>query len=370
MAKTLSLIGLLLILSSCAFSQEIFYEQYDDGVYFWLVIPYNAMIYKKGQDITDYQISAQIYNSHKKQVGQFTKQVLVPKRDWLADTGIVAQFNQALPKGTYKVQFQMRNKAVGDKREFKRSFEIGTDMTEIGMNWVIAKREGVEFIPNKLTGLDPEELIWHQQYSLAVDSIRVKIDKQIITINNPQSPITLDLKPYLSPDASNKTSFVFYEKNVHYVLEPFLFSPWYSYSMRYTPEDQIAQLRYVATQNDWQILRKLPKAKYGDAIEKFWESNDPSPESVRNENREQFYRRVLIADEKFTIHKKLKGWASDRGRIYIKYGDPDDIATDFFSDDSKYPKIIWSYYKEDRQFLFADTQGYGQYILINKDEEF
>jgi len=369
MIKAFSLLFLLLVVISCMPAQEIIYEHYADTVDFWMVIPYNTLNFKKGLEKTDYQLSMQIYNTHKKMVCHFEKLISVPKRNWLADTGIPVRFSQILGKGTYNVQYQLKNKSLGDKREYKRSFEIGSLDTEIGMSWIIAKRENVEFIPNKLSELEADEVIWQQRYSITLDSIRVKIDNQKITLNNPQSPIQLDLKAYLLPSATNQTNVIFYEKNIHYVMEPFLFSPWYSYGLRYPLEEQLAQLRYIASQNEWQVLSKTPKNKHSESIEGFWKNLDPSPGTIRNETREKFYQRVLKADELFTIHKKLKGWSSDRGRIYIKYGEPDDIYTDFYTLGT-YPHIVWSYYKEDRKFIFADTKGYGQYILRNKDEEY
>jgi hypothetical protein len=71
----------------------------------------------------------------------------------------------------------------------------------------------------------------------------------------------------------------------------------------------------------------------------------------------------------FTIHKKLKGWASDRGRIYIKFGEPDEITTDVHPI-GRYPNITWTYYKQNKEFYFADVKGYGQYILRNKEAEY
>ena len=58
-------------------------------------------------------------------------------------------------------------------------------------------------------------------------------------------------------------------------------------------------------------------------IENFWLRRDPSPDTVENEFREEHYRRIAYANEHFA--SGIPGWRSDRGRIYITYGPPDEI---------------------------------------------
>jgi len=365
---TLSLVLLLLTVFPAA-AMEIIYEQYGKQVDLWIIIPYNSLNFKKGSDQADYTVSGEISNTRKKPVASFNQSISVPKRAWLQDTGIPVKLSKELSPGSYNLQIQLKNKSMGDKRDYKRHFELSEYGTEIGMGWILAKREGFQFIPDKIAASDLDELSLLQSFSLQPDSLKIKIDKQSLSINKPSSPISLNISDYLKDDAEHQVIISLYEKNILYRMEPFLFSPWYSYSLRYSLEEQMQQIRYIATQNEWQVLSKLPKNKYAEAIEGFWKVNDPSPETVRNETREKFYQRVLTADELFTIHKKMKGWSSDRGRIYIKFGEPDDIYSETYPVD-KYPHIIWYYYKQNLQFVFADTKGYGQYTLRNKDEEY
>jgi GWxTD domain-containing protein len=58
-------------------------------------------------------------------------------------------------------------------------------------------------------------------------------------------------------------------------------------------------------------------------IENFWLRRDPTPDTVENEFREEHYRRIAYANEHFA--SGIPGWRSDRGRIYITYGPPDEI---------------------------------------------
>ncbi len=55
-------------------------------------------------------------------------------------------------------------------------------------------------------------------------------------------------------------------------------------------------------------------------IEQFWLRRDPTPDSVENEFKEEHYRRIAYANERFASGKP--GWKTDRGRIYIAFGPP------------------------------------------------
>jgi len=58
-------------------------------------------------------------------------------------------------------------------------------------------------------------------------------------------------------------------------------------------------------------------------IESFWLQRDPTPGTVENEFKEEYYRRIAYANEHFAAG--IPGWKTDRGRIYITYGPPDEI---------------------------------------------
>ena len=58
-------------------------------------------------------------------------------------------------------------------------------------------------------------------------------------------------------------------------------------------------------------------------IEGFWLRRDPTPDTAENEYKEEHYRRIAYANERFA--SGIPGWKSDRGRIYITFGPPDEI---------------------------------------------
>src|SRR3984885_6165372 len=58
-------------------------------------------------------------------------------------------------------------------------------------------------------------------------------------------------------------------------------------------------------------------------IEAFWQRRDPTPDTEENEYKEEHYQRIAYANEHFAAG--VPGWRTDRGRIYIVFGKPDEI---------------------------------------------
>ena len=62
-------------------------------------------------------------------------------------------------------------------------------------------------------------------------------------------------------------------------------------------------------------------------IDQFWLRRDPTPGTPQNEMRDEHYRRIAYANNRFTTLAGKAGWKTDRGRIYIQFGAPDELET-------------------------------------------
>ena len=81
---------------------------------------------------------------------------------------------------------------------------------------------------------------------------------------------------------------------------------------------------YIITDQERKAFKSLSNDEEREAfIEAFWQRRNPNPDSPDNEFREEHYRRIAYANEHFAAGKP--GWKTDRGRIYIMWGKPDDI---------------------------------------------
>ncbi len=126
-------------------------------------------------------------------------------------------------------------------------------------------------------------------------------------------------------------------------------------------EYAVAQLKYIVTKEEKKELMQTPDSLRLEAFESFWKRHDPTPNSQTNELREEYYRRIRYANQYFSTVNR-EGWDTDRGMVYIKYGEPDQIERHPFELDTK-PYQLWYYYGQRRTFAFIDTRGDGDYQL-------
>lgn len=117
------------------------------------------------------------------------------------------------------------------------------------------------------------------------------------------------------------------------------------------PEDAFDQL----------LKRKLPSS---ELLKLYWKSKDPTPGTAFNELMEVFYDRVDYAETNFRNLSGTSGAKTDRGKIYIQNGAPDQIERGVNSDG----KITetWYYQSPKRIFVFVDIRGDGSFRLESK----
>ncbi len=125
----------------------------------------------------------------------------------------------------------------------------------------------------------------------------------------------------------------------------------------------IKELKYVAQDEEMDYIeggKTLDEKK--KRFLAFWEKRNPDPSSGRNPLMEEYYRRVQYANKEFTRY--IEGWKSDRGMVYIRLGPPENVERHPFEMDTK-PYEIWYYYQLDRECIFVDYSGFGDYRLQN-----
>jgi GWxTD domain-containing protein len=103
-------------------------------------------------------------------------------------------------------------------------------------------------------------------------------------------------------------------------------------------------------------------------VEQFWLRRDPTPGTPENEFRDEHYRRIAYANNRFTA--SIPGWKTDRGRIYIQYGPPDEIEAHPSGGraTATFPFQQWRYrwiegIGNNVIIEFVDTAGTGEYHM-------
>ncbi len=124
----------------------------------------------------------------------------------------------------------------------------------------------------------------------------------------------------------------------------------------------LQQMRYIVSEDSIEKYEEAPLEEQKRFFLSFWASRDPNPNTAINELMEEYFRRVNYANREFSNFNE-GGWLSDRGRILIKFGYPDDIERHPFELDSV-PYVVWRYYALRKIFVFADRSGFGDYRLL------
>ncbi len=108
-------------------------------------------------------------------------------------------------------------------------------------------------------------------------------------------------------------------------------------------------------------------------IDRFWQRRNPNPGSATNRFKEEFYTRVAFANEHFGAAGE-PGWRTDRGRIYIMWGPPNQITSPPASGHppNSVETWIWKYLPGVGQGVtakFIDRTGEGDYRLTPESNE-
>jgi GWxTD domain-containing protein len=92
-------------------------------------------------------------------------------------------------------------------------------------------------------------------------------------------------------------------------------------------------------------VNKLTESGKANLIRQFWRDKDDDPSTPENPVYDEAVRRFAYANENFSTHSEIRnGWRTDRGRVYITYGEYDEWYEEFIHGES-YPYILWKYYK-------------------------
>lgn len=186
---------------------------------------------------------------------------------------------------------------------------------------------------------------------------------------------------------------------------------WQSQSWTRDPREFLEEAHFLLDDPDLEARYSEYTAGEQEAyLDRYWKEKDPTPLTAQNEQRDLFYARVRHANQNFGTEGVEKGMFSDRGRIYIRHGEPDEIRqqvmpmgnqslqtvareiaivdddpaaiqlkknTAIGTDDRAFE--VWTYNRMleseevraktgsqrrfTRKFVFVDEEGYGNYTL-------
>jgi GWxTD domain-containing protein len=100
---------------------------------------------------------------------------------------------------------------------------------------------------------------------------------------------------------------------------------------------------YIITDEEKQAFLRLGGDEERDKfIEHFWEIRNPDPGSPANAYKDEIYRRIAYADQFYGHYSGAPGWSTDRGRVYITLGPPEQVGK-YLGFANVRPMEIWFY---------------------------
>jgi len=132
------------------------------------------------------------------------------------------------------------------------------------------------------------------------------------------------------------------------------------------------EVLYIITPVEREVFLKLETNTERDLfIQAFWKHRDPTPGTDVNEFKDEHYRRINHANRYYGRREPKPGWMTDRGRMYIILGEPNDIQR-FEGSGTVYPTHVWFYQAMSKKGLppgfnlvFFQQGGVGQFRLYS-----
>ena len=122
----------------------------------------------------------------------------------------------------------------------------------------------------------------------------------------------------------------------------------------------------IADDRERKEYKNTPLEEMPDFFRRFWKKRDPDPTTDANEVLVEHYRRLRYARQYFG-RPSTPGGYDDRGKIYVKHGEPDDTVDFPAGDAETRPNITWAYWrnKKERLIIHFVDRGYGYFQQVS-----
>lgn len=164
------------------------------------------------------------------------------------------------------------------------------------------------------------------------------------------------------------------------LLISFCFFPFFLLAEKLSPKDLPEKYKkwleedvvYIIVPIEREVFLKLNTDRERDIfIEAFWKHRDPTQSTPENEFKNEHYHRISYANQSFGRGTPKPGWRTDRGRIYVILGPPNDVQR-FDGKTMTYPSEVWFYQEKTNlglppgfYLVFFQEGGLGEYRLYS-----
>ncbi len=363
----------------------------------YVEVPHHTLQFvKEGETFhASYEASLSVFDSAEQQVAERFWREAIDTKEYDATTSLrmakLSLKSILLPPGAYTIVVQVRDTETKKSSRVKRlvrlrdfatpSFSLSDPMLILRMSTEEERKVIYPNVEGNVGATNDSFYVFFESYNrLSADSADVRL-----TIRNIKTEtVRVDSERVFLP-AGRKACFAMarssslmagdYTVEVQakllgpaapgldrtaYAVRPFLVR-WRGVPISITDLDAaLDQLQYLLDGDKIDDMKKLAPEAKRMAFQEFWKKRDPTPGTERNELMEEYYARVAYANKNFGHY--TEGWKTDRGMVYVIFGSPSNIERHPFDTDAK-PYEIWTYYQIDREFVFVDASGFGDYRL-------
>ena len=130
-------------------------------------------------------------------------------------------------------------------------------------------------------------------------------------------------------------------------------------------------LRYYVSSQRLQAMRDAPPEARAGLWAAFLRDTDPVPQTPPHEGLRDYFSRIAQANVRFREEGQA-GWLTDRGRVMVALGQPDQIYEPTMSDIGQRGRsLIWEYRDHRLQVVFVDQTGFGRWrMTLPSESEF
>ncbi|MBN1449231.1 MAG: GWxTD domain-containing protein [Bacteroidetes bacterium] len=129
-------------------------------------------------------------------------------------------------------------------------------------------------------------------------------------------------------------------------------------------EFAIDAMRYILTREEYQEMKRGDEAEMQQRFRAYWAAKDATPETMYNEMMTEYFRRVDEAIDTFRTLYERNGAMTDRGKVYILFGPPEETQRMLNSDGPA--EETWYYPSLNKTFRFIDRERSGDFKLYEE----
>jgi GWxTD domain-containing protein len=130
-------------------------------------------------------------------------------------------------------------------------------------------------------------------------------------------------------------------------------------------DELLSYLRFFVSPQRIQLLRDAPPEQRASMWAAFWKETDPTPSTPDNEALRDYFKRISTANSRYR-EEGLPGWLTDRGKVYVTLGEPDQAGQPLGASGStaRSRAEIWVYTQYSLRLIFVN-QGTNGHLRLS-----